>query len=725
MRERRLNNVVGDLRIVSVFAPESLPDINVSLWNVEGVENLSAMFQGYVQFTGYCTQGSRWDELLGDDEDDSDICEDGVTKGGLSRWWSTTSDANYVYVPVRPRTSDRDRGATSMRKSDINEVASLADLRALSSARNRWQRAKDCVNKWDVSTAKDMSYMFAGCKNFNGHLSKWSVNSVRNFEGMLENCHSFNNGTHIDLNCHSFNNGTHIDLENEYQVNADREAHARRMNALYGRPMQHVGGPPEGATASGLVVVSGENNENANEGTNEAADPDSGDEACHRVVVRLEDGEMATFMKRTYHGKKTYFGMASAAPKEARTSDEAGADKQATSTGPRHEERCLRNRARRATLSLTRRHDLARALDWDLRSAENLRRMFKDCARFDQNVRLRNTANVRDMDEMFSGCRKWNPRRFVTGVFRGEVNVHALEPAEADMQNVDSCSSSLSSIRSSGSSGRRPARDSGPPALRIFDSTRSVVRMARVFADCRALDPAPFPLFLGDSLANCVTLSGAFRGCSALRSQLLLEDPTSTKNCADFSALFAGCVQLSPPNDRILTNDAPFDVTNAKDLRLMFRNCAKLTAPIRFEGLNIRDARFFGYWFGDMFRDPEDPHGAGKPIVDELFGGCESLDQPLLEKYWSVEARAAPEAFVAALIVRKDSRDEADEDEARSVAGGSSPSCSGETFDRKPMRRLRKEVRENILKIQSIFNGCPKMVARYPTLLGEHVAPIL
>ena len=82
---------------------------------------------------------------------------------------------------------------------------------------------QDCYNfnsdlsKWDVSNVKSMTCMFTRCTNFNSDLSKWDVSEVTNMGGMLQDCENFNSDLSnwdvskvtdmggMFLNCYKFN----------------------------------------------------------------------------------------------------------------------------------------------------------------------------------------------------------------------------------------------------------------------------------------------------------------------------------------------------------------------------------------------------------------------------------------------------------------------------------------------------------------------------------------
>ena len=41
------------------------------------------------------------------------------------------------------------------------------------------------LSSWDVSSVKDMSWMFDAASSFNGDISSWDVSSVTNMRGMF------------------------------------------------------------------------------------------------------------------------------------------------------------------------------------------------------------------------------------------------------------------------------------------------------------------------------------------------------------------------------------------------------------------------------------------------------------------------------------------------------------------------------------------------------------
>ena len=48
------------------------------------------------------------------------------------------------------------------------------------------------VSKWDVSSVRNMKWMFYECRNFNCDLSRWDVSCVEDMHGMFDGCKNFN-----------------------------------------------------------------------------------------------------------------------------------------------------------------------------------------------------------------------------------------------------------------------------------------------------------------------------------------------------------------------------------------------------------------------------------------------------------------------------------------------------------------------------------------------------
>ena len=48
------------------------------------------------------------------------------------------------------------------------------------------------ISSWDVSSVKDMWFMFFSCKYFNQDISSWNVSNVTDMAYMFEGCKKFN-----------------------------------------------------------------------------------------------------------------------------------------------------------------------------------------------------------------------------------------------------------------------------------------------------------------------------------------------------------------------------------------------------------------------------------------------------------------------------------------------------------------------------------------------------
>ncbi|ECP7577918.1 BspA family leucine-rich repeat surface protein [Campylobacter jejuni] len=95
------------------------------------------------------------------------------------------------------------------------DTSKITDMSCL--FRNSTREDFSGIEKWDVSSVRDMSYMFSYCKNFNQPLNGWDVSGVENMCAMFKYCTSFNqdiskwdvsNVKDMDSmfwGCHSFN----------------------------------------------------------------------------------------------------------------------------------------------------------------------------------------------------------------------------------------------------------------------------------------------------------------------------------------------------------------------------------------------------------------------------------------------------------------------------------------------------------------------------------------
>ncbi len=79
-----------------------------------------------------------------------------------------------------------------------NLILNAKDTPDLSSVKNMsymfWEafNLNADLSQWDVSTVTDMSFMFSSADVFNGDISDWDVSSVTNMEGMFSGAHGFN-----------------------------------------------------------------------------------------------------------------------------------------------------------------------------------------------------------------------------------------------------------------------------------------------------------------------------------------------------------------------------------------------------------------------------------------------------------------------------------------------------------------------------------------------------
>ena len=131
------------------FSAGDIQNIDISMWDVSGVENMDSMFYGCKKFN--CDL-SGWD--VGKVQDMRRMftsCD--KFNSDLSQWdVSNVEDMDYMFFGCDNFDSD--------------------------------------LSRWDVSKVKNMVSMFSGCINFNSDLSKWNVSKVENMSFMFNDCNS-------------------------------------------------------------------------------------------------------------------------------------------------------------------------------------------------------------------------------------------------------------------------------------------------------------------------------------------------------------------------------------------------------------------------------------------------------------------------------------------------------------------------------------------------------
>ncbi|MDY3133173.1 MAG: BspA family leucine-rich repeat surface protein, partial [Campylobacter lanienae] len=87
-----------------------------------------------------------------------------------------------------PKTKDELRSlvvAESLNLGDI-DISAITDMSELFYESGREDFSG--IESWDVSSVTNMSWMFAGCENFNQLLDNWDVSSVTDMRGMFYGC---------------------------------------------------------------------------------------------------------------------------------------------------------------------------------------------------------------------------------------------------------------------------------------------------------------------------------------------------------------------------------------------------------------------------------------------------------------------------------------------------------------------------------------------------------
>lgn len=70
---------------------------------------------------------------------------------------------------------------------DTSKITDMSEL-----FKDSHRKSFSGIENWDTSNVRNMSCMFAGCKNFNQDLSAWDVSKVNNMSNMFNGCSNFN-----------------------------------------------------------------------------------------------------------------------------------------------------------------------------------------------------------------------------------------------------------------------------------------------------------------------------------------------------------------------------------------------------------------------------------------------------------------------------------------------------------------------------------------------------
>ena len=106
------------------------------------------------------------------------------------------SENHYKYCPKTKRELIGnikelfDKGETNLNCIDTSNIIDMSYLFKTLNILSVLSINLD-ISKWNVSNVKDMSYMFFGCKSFDGDLSSWDVSNVETMEYMFTNCKNF------------------------------------------------------------------------------------------------------------------------------------------------------------------------------------------------------------------------------------------------------------------------------------------------------------------------------------------------------------------------------------------------------------------------------------------------------------------------------------------------------------------------------------------------------
>ena len=113
------------------------------------------------------------------------------TSTGTDKVGKANNKTNYTVQPKnKNELSDIITNAFKIKQYDLNFI----DTSKITDTSWLFENVKHNfdISSWDVSNAKDMSYMFQFCYDLNCDLSSWDVSNVTNMKYMFACCEKFN-----------------------------------------------------------------------------------------------------------------------------------------------------------------------------------------------------------------------------------------------------------------------------------------------------------------------------------------------------------------------------------------------------------------------------------------------------------------------------------------------------------------------------------------------------
>ena len=247
---------------------------------------------------------------------------------------------------------------------------------------------------------------------------------------------------------------------------------------------------------------------------------------------------------------------------------------------------------------------------FDTYNVTNMKGMFKCFGGTKLDLRSFWTSNVKDMSQMFEGCRCLSDL-----VFDFEFSTESVTDFSfmfygcSDLKSVDT-QYSFRTISAESMAGM--FSNSGVTSLDLsgFD-TRRVTDMSRMFEKCHGLTSLDLSSFNTSSVTD---MSGMFTYCTYLRS--LDISSFDTKNVTDMKNMFSYCNRLRALDLR------GFDTGNVGNMKEMFLRCMTLkTLDLRkFDTKKVTD-------------------------MSGTFAYCTSLKTILVSSKWSAEAACGKDTF--------------------------------------------------------------------------------
>ncbi len=174
----------------------------IGKWNVSNVLDMSSMFEGAINFN---QDISRW--RVENVYDMSSMFKNASSfKQNLSSWAAVRlkhKDEMFAGCPINLKDEVKKKEFRPTNKMELKRIVEDLDVDLSNISvdlitdfsklfKNSQREDFRGIEQWNMSGAKDLSYMFEGAQNFNEDLSRWDTGRVTNMQGIFKDATRFN-----------------------------------------------------------------------------------------------------------------------------------------------------------------------------------------------------------------------------------------------------------------------------------------------------------------------------------------------------------------------------------------------------------------------------------------------------------------------------------------------------------------------------------------------------